>query len=55
MRQARIHIAQTAQKIHPVTDYLDEVCVVLHAYCRDGYTKYIKGNQGAVKEYFTAP
>ena len=39
----------------PSDRYFDELCVVLHAYCRDEYTKYINGNQGAVKSILRLP
>ena len=52
--QARIYIAHTAQTIHPSHRIFDELRLVLHAYCRDVYAKYMNGNQGAVKGYFTA-
>ena len=56
--QARVYIAQTnqtSQTIHPSDRFFNELHVVLHAYCRDAYAKYINGNPGAVKQYFTAP
>ena len=33
----------------PATDFVDELRLVLHTYCRDAYAKYISGNQGAIK------
>ena len=39
--QARIHIAETVQIIHSNSRIFDEFCVMLHAYCRGAYAKYI--------------
>ena len=43
--QARIQIAQTAQTIHPSNRLFYEFRVMLHAYSRDAYAKYMNGNR----------
>ena len=57
MWQVHNYIAQTEQTIHPHHRifFSDDLCVVLHAYCRDAYANYINGDQGVVNGYFTAP